>query len=318
MKYFFGALLCFFTLSGCDDGDLITESFNFDAITTLQKCSTSNVIYKINGAEALILSTPEFNFINEETEVNSPRVKNIGTTDATSVTYKKLSSTATTNELCGTPTLVVLEEWKVVGGSIEIVTTKVVDTNGITIIAYNHKITFKNVTFVTNGKQISYTSYEYGNYRTDVVDLAFAFEPLPTQKCSNNSVLFKYSNSKVLLLDIDPSLFLNEVTAVGSPRTDLINTTTNRVIYRVYSGDLNSNFFCLAIPPALPTLVEEWIPEIGVAATSGIIKVETVALNATTFEHTISLYKTTFVKGNFKYSPNPDGDYIFGTYTTTL
>ncbi len=317
MKYFLALFICFLALTGCDDGDLITDTFNFEN-TTVQKCATSNVLYKINGQEALIVTTPETNFPNEETTAGTPRVITIG--GSTSVVYRKYSSDTNTSNICGTPTISVQEEWVASGGTVEITSTKIFDTTDPTkVIAYNHTVAFKNITFVAPDKQVVYDNYVFGNHRTNVVDLNFSYDSVATQECDNNNLIFKYNISNALLLDIDPTLFANEVTPAGSPRTRLIDNTTNKVTYRVYSGSLNYNYFCSAITPATPSLTEEWVADNGVVDVSGVIKVVTEAtIDPNIFKHTIYLYKTTFRKGIQYYSPNPDGDYVFGEYYTNL
>jgi hypothetical protein len=313
MKYFLTLFISVLLLTGCDDGNLITENFVFEN-ATVQKCSTSNVLYKINDVEALIFNTPETNFPNTETVINTPRVVSIGGT--TSLTYRKFATTTSTSNICDTPTIPVLEEWIVTGGTVEITTTKIFDINGTTVVAYNHNIVFKNITFITADKQIVYDSYTFGNYRTEIVNLNFDYSLATTQNCGGNNLIFKYNGANALLLDVDPSLFTNAVTPIGSPRTALINTTTNKVIYRVYNGSLNTNFFCAAITPSTPTLTEEWIAQDGVAGTSGIISVETVAIDATHFKHTITLYKTTFKKGILTYIYPANDNFVFGEYIT--
>jgi len=315
MKYFLTLFISALVLTGCNDGDLITENFNFDS-ATIQKCSSSN-LYKINGQEALVLNTSEENFPNQETPAGEPRVLPINS--ATSIYYRKYSGTVSSNSICESPapaTPVVLEEWNVVGGTVQITTNKVFAADGITVIAYNHNIVFKNITFVTNGKQLVYETFVFGNYRTDVIVLPFNFGSSATQDCSTNNLVFKYNTNEVLLLDVDASLFANAET-LGTPRTALINST-NKVVYRIYNGNLNANFFCASIAPTSPTVTEEWVAQNGVADTSGIIKVETVAIDAVTFKHTITLYKTTFQKGIYTYSPSTTDEYIFGDYITTL
>ena len=152
MKYFLTVFISVLLLTSCDDGDLITENFIFENVT-VQKCNNSNILYKINAAEALIFNTPETNFPNTETVINTPRVVAIG--GLTSLTYRKFATTTSTSNICDTPTIPVIEEWTVTGGTAEITTTKITDTNGI-IIAYNHNIVFKNITFITPNKQIVY------------------------------------------------------------------------------------------------------------------------------------------------------------------
>jgi hypothetical protein len=311
MKYFLTLFISVLLLTGCDDGDLITENFVFEN-ATVQKCSNSNVLYKINDVEALIFNTPETNFPNTETLLNEPRIVTIG--GSTSLTYRKFATTTSTSNICDTPTIPVLEEWTVSGGTVQITTSQIFDTNGI-VVAYNHNIIFKNITFVTPNKQIVYDSYTFGNYRTEIIDLDFDYDLATTQKCGGNNLIFKFNGSNALLLDVDPTLFANVVTPVGSPRTRLINTTTNKVVYRVYNGSLNTNFFCAAITPSTPTLLEEWVAQNGVAATSGEIRVVTVAVGAT-FKHTITLYKTTFKKGVLTYIYPTSNNFVFGDYIT--
>ncbi|WP_235827833.1 hypothetical protein [Flavobacterium amnicola] len=305
MKYFLSLLVSFLVLTGCDDGNIIEETFNF-ATATVQKCSSSSVLYKISDNEALILATPEATFPNVE------GTQTIPVSGSTSIVYKKYGTTTSSENICGTPTLPVVEEWFVTGGSLEVISTKIFDTTNPTeVIAYNHKITFKNITFIAPTKQVVYANYEFGNYRTEVIDLAFDYELEATQTCSGNNLIFKYKNNNALLLDVDTALFDHTI----GTKTALISAT-NKVTYRVYSGSLNNNFFCTAIPPTSPSLTEEWIAENGVAATSGIIKVETTQESPTTYKHVIKLYNTTFTKGVQTYSPAPGADYTFGEWIT--
>lgn len=305
MKYFLSLLVSFLVLTGCDDGDIIEETFNF-ANATVQKCASSSVLYKISDNEALVLNTPETTFPNAE------GTQTIPVSGTTSILYKKYGTTTTSENICGTPTLPVVEEWFVTGGSIEVISTKIFDTTNPTeVIAYNHKITFKNITFTAPTKQVVYANYEFGNYRTEVIDLAFDYDTAITQTCPGNNLIFKFNNTNALLLDVDPALFDHTI----GTKTALISTT-NKVTYRVYNGSLNTNFFCSAIPPTSPTLTEEWIAEDGVTSTSGIIKVETTVDSPTTYKHVIKLYNTTFKKGVKTYSPAPGDDYIFGEWIT--
>lgn len=307
MKYLFGIL--FFTLFlGCDDGDLITENFVFDT-ATLQKCSNSNILYKINGSESLVLNTPDTSFPNVSGS------QSIAISGATSLAYRKYTATIAENTICNTPTVPLEDQWNVIGGSVEIVTNAVYATNNITIVAYNHNIKFKNVTFVTKEKQIVYDIYNFGDYRTEVVNLNFDFSAETTQKCSGNNLIFKYKDNKVLLLDVDPLLFENNATLPNTPRVRTIDIN-NKVVYRVFNGNLNTSFFCSAITPVNPILNEEWIAQNGVSGTSGEIRVETVQVGSS-YVHTIKLYKTTFKKGILTYIFPTNDLFEFGTFTTS-
>lgn len=311
MRYFWIILISQFLLFSCDDGEIIEETFDF-ADASIQKCSSANVLYKVSNREALVLSTPESSFPNKETTVGQPTVISISGT--TSIYYKKYVSNTNTNEICGTPTLQVLEEWNVIGGTMEITSTKIFDTTNTTVVAYNHKIVFKNITFVTPTKQIVYDSYEFGNYRTEVIDLDFDYATALTQTCSGNNLIFKYNGNNALLFDISPAtratLFDH---TTGTTKTALINSV-NKVVYRVYNGSLNNNFFCASIPPSNPSLTEEWVAQNGVQATSGEIRVVSTQ-SGSSYIHTIKLFNTTFKKGTFEYSPSAT-EYTFGTYVT--
>jgi hypothetical protein len=308
MKYLVSLIISVLLLTSCSDGDLITENFVF-ANATLQKCASSNILYKINTNEALILNTPISSFPNVVGVVNVP------ISSGSSLIYRKFSTTTSTANICDLPNIPILEEWTVIGGSIQITTTKILDTNGITVVAYNHNIVFKNVTFNIENKQIVYDSYVFGDYRTEIINLSFDYSLATTQKCPGNNLIFKFKDSNALLLDVDQTLFSNAITPIGSPRKAIINGTTNKVLYRIYNGSLNTNFFCSAIIPSSPTLTEEWIAENGVLGTSGEIRVETVAMGAQ-FKHTITLYKTTFKKGVLTYIFPTNDNFVFGEYIT--
>lgn len=315
MKTIWTLLISVFLLTACDDGDIIVEKFKFET-ASIQKCTSSNTLYKVNDNETLIFSTSEINFPNEE------KTATIAINSSNSVTYKRFSESVQASSICDTPTQTLLETWSAIGGNIEIKSTAIYDAVIPTkIIAYNHAITFKNIVFQAPDKQVVYTEYFYGNYRTNVIDLAFDFTtPTDVIDCSSKNLLYKYNLGKTLLLDVDEAtLFQNSVTVPGTPRTALIDGTTNKVIYREYNGGINNTFFCSSITPSTPTLSSEWLAENGVAVTSGIIKVVTeTTANPSIFKHTIYLYKTTFKNGIKTYSPNPTGDYEFGVHYTSL
>ena len=63
---------CLLLFIGCDDGDLQIETVDFDSIETIQTCGSvsptaSNVLFKINSDEALILTLPTGLLKNEVT-----------------------------------------------------------------------------------------------------------------------------------------------------------------------------------------------------------------------------------------------------------
>ncbi|GGD32935.1 hypothetical protein [Flavobacterium orientale] len=133
---------------------------------------------------------------------------------------------------------------------------------------------------------------------------SFDFSNVTASACSgsNNQFFIYYTNQReALLLQIPITSFPNIITPEDEPRTVAIAAGT-QVTYRVYDGTINSQVICTAIPPATPTVSEEW------TATSGVIQIETFANKTidetigqaliTGYTHIIKLINTTFEKSN--------------------
>ncbi|KDN55549.1 hypothetical protein [Flavobacterium seoulense] len=124
--------------------------FNFTT-TTIEKCTSSNDLYKFNTNEALILTIDPALIVNEVTPLNTPRIGYVGTT-ANKLTYRLFTGTTLTSAyFCNTttPTTPTLsQEWNGVTGNansqtgiIEVTTT----TNGPN--SFKHTIVLKKVSF---------------------------------------------------------------------------------------------------------------------------------------------------------------------------
>lgn len=148
----------------------------------------------------------------------------------------------------------------------------------------------------------------------DITLQSFNFESQTIQKCSDNNLIFKIKNDELLLIDIPESSFVNTVTPVGSPREITVNST-NKIIYRKYSGNLSSSTICSLIPPASPVVNKEW------NATGGKILIETNQVFDTDGVTLIGYtHNITFENVSFS---NPDNTfsfttYVFGDYETDL
>jgi hypothetical protein len=141
IRYYFLVAL----LAACNDGDLQIETIDFDSITNVQSCdspinTTSTVFFKINSAEALILTLPSGTLKNEVDTL-------ISTVPSQSkLTYRLFSEAVTNTYFCSavpvtSPT--VLDEINAEGGEI-IITTTTTDS-----ITYSHKIELSGISFVT-------------------------------------------------------------------------------------------------------------------------------------------------------------------------
>tara|TARA_R110002051_G_scaffold8755_2_gene36003 strand:+ start:6878 stop:7381 length:504 start_codon:yes stop_codon:yes gene_type:complete len=158
-----GCSLLFFS---CNDGDLQIETVDFDSIETVQNCgtvstSTTNVLFKINGDEALILTLPSGLFKNE---VSTTNIESI-VPDNSQVSYRIFSGDVTSAYFCDSPpplTPTVMEEIEAEGGTIIISTTT--EDN----ITYTHTIQLSGISFVNeNGSRITDLQInEYGTVTT--------------------------------------------------------------------------------------------------------------------------------------------------------
>lgn len=148
-----------------------------------------------------------------------------------------------------------------------------------------------------------------------------SFDNVATQSCSTNNLIYKLKPTESLILDIPGSSFTNEPTIIGVP-TEIAIGGTNRVVYRFYNGTVSADNICGTIPPATPSVSDQW------TATAGIIQIITTAVKTTNatdnstritgYNHNIVFKNITFAKSNGTqvYETFPFGDYV--TPTTSL
>ncbi|MEM0576858.1 hypothetical protein [Flavobacterium polysaccharolyticum] len=314
MKRFLGILFLVVMISGCDDGDLFLEDINFDD-ATVATCANNDIIYKLNEKEALLLELPEVVFPSET------KTQEITIGGSIRVVYRFFNGTVKADNICETipPAIpIVVDQWTAeAGGKIVITSTPIkttdATTNSTKITGYNHLIVLKNVTFQkTNGTQV-YDEFVFGDYKTTVSSIPFAFTKTLGQ-CATSKQVYNFINSEALTLNnIEAGLIKNEVTPLNTPRTALIGSTTNSLIYRSYTGLLTESYFCNTNTPATPTLFQEWKAAAGVANTEGIIEVTTTTFG-TGYKHTIVLKKVKMVRGSDNFSLGDN--YTYGELIT--
>jgi hypothetical protein len=314
MKRFLGLLVFILLLNGCDDGDLILETIDFEDAATLS-CSTNDIIYKLKDKEALLLEIPESSFPNEPSLVGAPKLIEINSTNR--VVYRFYNGTVSSDNICETippATPNVIDQWTASAGTIQIFTTAIKTTNtttgSTTITGYNHNIVFKNITFDKGDGTQVYETFPFGDYTTTITSLPLLFDET-VEKCSSD-LIYNYTDSEALTLAIDPTLL--STTVLNTAKTGLISTTNNSLIYRFYNGLLTPSYFCNTTPPLLPTVSETWIAADGVANVSGIVEVTTTTFG-TGFKHTIVLKKVTLKKGNNDFLLGDN--YLYGELITT-
>ncbi len=144
------------------------------------------------------------------------------------------------------------------------------------------------------------------------------FDSVAANSCGET--IYKINGKEALFLKIPASenAFLNEATAVGSPRIKIIGGNTS-VTYRTYTGDVTEASLCNTPSPISPNATEEW------TATSGTIEISTIpvysAPDATTGATKIIKYIHNIVFKNLVFA-KPGGNQVyesftFGEYSTT-
>lgn len=165
-KYLLFALVL--ALFSCDDGDLQIETVDFDSIETVQSCETVvvnavNVLFKINGDEALILELPSNLLKNEITTTDI--VSDVPS--AAKITYRIFSDNVSDDYFCNavpvlTPT--VIEDIPAQNGQVFITTTAGEENTFI------HSIRLGTTSFVLeNGSRI--TNLEINEFGTVTTSL---------------------------------------------------------------------------------------------------------------------------------------------------
>ena len=148
----------------------------------------------------------------------------------------------------------------------------------------------------------------------DITLESFNFDTVNIQECTDNNLIFKINGDEMLLIKKPESSFPTEETPDGSPEIIEVNST-NQIIYRIYSGTVTDDSLCDLIPPATPTVQNEW------NATGGTIEIITDKLFATDGVTQIGLtHNIKFVNVNFSGSSNSFSftEYNFGNYETDL
>ncbi len=306
MKRFALLFILGFLLNGCDDGNLEVKSFNFGTASA-SLCgseTTSFFLYKTKEKEAFLLK------LNESLLVNADST-NVVTIDGTSVQvfYRLYDNTVTGSDLCAAiipASPIVKEEWKAIGGTMQIVSAPVFKEDATTgskiLLKYQHTITFPSITFDTPNGNVTYDddTLSFGSVDTPVLAMAaFDCETCTTiNKCPDTTRMFKYEGTQALTLDLPQdtydSLFANEVTT--TPKTAPL---TGAMTYRIFNIGVNAAYFC-GPPSTTVTTLETW------NAVGGTISVETTSVG-NSFVH-----KVTLVNAVFRNEANNPVEFTYG------
>lgn len=164
-KFIFLLLLILF--SACDDGDLQIETLDFDSVT-IQNCDVitvdvSNVLFKLNTTEALILELPAGSIKNEISDQVTPTPLTVSSSGTTKITYRTFSDNISNSYFCSDiPITIPTVVEEIVAESGEVYITSVLNADGVT---YEHTIEFSEISLVTS-KDTRITDLSINNFGT--------------------------------------------------------------------------------------------------------------------------------------------------------
>ncbi|WP_269223140.1 hypothetical protein [Flavobacterium sp. IMCC34518] len=317
MKRFLGIWFCVIALSGCDDGDLNVDTIDFTAVTA-KSCTDNNLIFKLKESEALILNLPTTVFTTTPTPVGSPLELKINSENK--VVYNFYNGNVAEGNVCdlippASPS--VNKQLTASEGTIQITTTtiKTVDekNNSTRISGYNHNIIFKNIKFIkSDGTFQLYETLAFGDYYKALdPKIPFNFISTGLKICSDKNNVYKFNESESLVLAIDPTLIVNEVTPIGSPRIGTIGLVNNKLTYSLFNGLVPTEYFCATTTPSLPTINQTWLGKAG-----GTIEVTTTTNGPKSFVHTIVFKNVTLEKAGSNFQLGDS--YSFGELQTLV
>jgi hypothetical protein len=290
MKKIFGLMAALLLLTGCDDGDMTFQTFNFGN-ATVQSCNNNGIVFKISGTQVLILDIDPNAFVDIPTNEGSPRIVTLN--GSNSLIYRNYNGSVSSASLCSdippaSPS--VLEEWVALpGGTISIVTTPR-DNDQDELVGYNHAITINSATFTKGEETIVIENNIFGTYSEP---LPYNFDFLDEEDtaqfndCATNNLVFRVNGSEALILNVDKSvLFAN--TPQDPPAYDIAtNPAITSILFNKYTGSASTTLLCSTTPPITPTVQTQW------QALAGALKVTTISSGGV-FRHRISLIGAIF------------------------
>lgn len=322
MKKIFGLIAALILVMGCDDGEMSFNSFNFSAGTP-SLCSQSNIYYKINGSEVLLIDLSETPLTNVATTPGQPRSITIG--GGNTITYRNYSDTPSSGSICSFPapaSPTVLEEWTG-EGTISVVTTVIRNTSNI-VTGYSHKITLVDLSFSKDGETTRIVDNEFGSI-TIPIGFTFNFgttdDELRLRSCPENNLVYKRKSAETLILNLDSERFTGYV--AGDTHTiDVATLTDEGILFLVYTGSIGDGHICDVIAPTSPTIRERWEAITGTAtiitenAPGGVGLQHKIRFSANmVFEKVSDNSGQTFMISDLATPITGETDYYFGIYT---
>jgi len=99
-----------------------------------------------------------------------------------------------------------------------------------------------------------------------------------TLEADQENVVFKINDDESLILTLPASAIKNDTTSIIS-----LVPSQSKLTYRFFSDKVSKGYFCDAIPPTTPTVLDE------IEATGGEVLITTTATDTVTYSHKIEL-----------------------------
>lgn len=332
MKKIFCLVAVLMLVSACDDGDMDLKTFDFSNQPNPTPCTDNNndsetateIYYKINGTEGLILELPKGALINSPTKdpvtgVNTPRTLVLG--GANKLTYQNYVSEPT--GLCIAADIPkAIETW--IGDGTLLVTTvatkKTID--GVEkLTGYVHTITVEDVSFKLDGQTITVVNSVFGDI-TKENGFTFNFNPEggtePVVKtCEPGaSPLYTLKNTETLTINIADfgNMFQN---VVGTEDYN-IEEEVLEILFNVYESSASTANVCGQGSQVPSQPIQKWFA-VDTANEIGKLIVVTSETGGI-YSHKIYLKNVSFANslgGTFNLDdivPTTDNGYYFGSY----
>lgn len=152
----------------------------------------------------------------------------------------------------------------------------------------------------------------------DMTFKSFNFDTGTVQSCTDNGVIYKVQGNEALLLQTAATTFIN-----AESKNDLGEIVAREIqigsgmnlIYRTYSGPVAGGSICSAVPPASPSVVDEYIAQPG-----GTISIKTEKRTndegvVTGYNHIITIVNAIFTKGEESIIISNN---VFGSFVTPV
>lgn len=309
------AIFCAMLLAGCDDGDLVYETINFDNVA-VSRCAAlsagvpSDVLYKLNGSEVLLLRVSNLDAVlpDEPTPENTPVLVPVSANNQ--VFYRQYASNATAENFCGivqSPNPPVTTQWHVSSGNIQITTSAIKSANnaqgfsgGEKITSLRHGISLRQITFETSGGAQTYDVFPFGNYDAPFSAPALETFGLEVNRCTSGII---YKNSGVASMQIEIDAALLDTSVLNTVKTGTLSSVENTVRYTEFAPGSDLSDLCNATPAAQ----NQWTT--GQGTLSAQIEVVTVSFGSG-FKHEIRLKNLTLAQGSLSFLVA--ADYFFG------